>query len=65
MHKMIPLPNNKYKIKKKMKLYKKSQSIGRHVILMWIIVLAVLIAMVLMIEQARDVMMKIINDVFS
>jgi uncharacterized ion transporter superfamily protein YfcC len=48
-----------------MKHYKKSQTTGRHVILMLIILLAVLIAWVILSGQAREYMIYYLDKIFT
>jgi hypothetical protein len=47
-----------------MKLYKKSQSVGRHIIVMILIILAVVIVMSIIIWQSKDVMYAYLNKIF-
>lgn len=49
----------------KMKLNKKSQTVGRHVIILVIILLVVLLVLGIIIWQAKDVMNIYLNKIFS
>lgn len=48
-----------------MKLYKKSQTTGRHVILMTIILLAVLLVVAIIILQSKGIMTAYLDKIFS
>ena len=50
---------------KKMKLYKKSQSVGRHVILLVIILLAVLLVVGIIVWQSGGVLTAYLDKIFG